>query len=409
MSTNGNPGQEVAQDSLSPLEKEVKEWEARQKIAEAEKAIIEANQAKLKAQIPSGSTKPAEGKITTDEKSGYAAELAAYKAMRKKAEVIADIIKTKCRDSIGGILLVDSLDYSGADVQLLQISTQIDSLHQLLEKQINKLKDLIGIEEKALTPEAKKFFLPGLALPVLSVLPQAISAAADVLGYFRMDYDVKGKTINKSDTAFRSMVAGCIPYPVYLSGFHNIENSPLLNRFNQCVLKRNTLLLSIAQLNKIISTAKAAEREAGEGKEKKKPSREEMLCAESEELVKEFDEFGKSISSVSAGNNYSPLANAVIREHLNEYMKKKEITHLLYLTITSAGGEEVTGHGPFSLCGKIWYMGGCVVTYILADMNGKIISSDTIFESSYVHYSLWAKRLSEFKTSSDYLKLEKGK
>ncbi len=405
MTPNDNTGQETTSDNLTPLEKEAKEWEAKQKIAEAEKAIAQANLDRLKMQLPSGTTKPVEGKINTDDKSGYAAELAAYNAMRQKARIIADIITEKGKDKIGGILLADSLDYCAGDVQLIQISTQIDSFSRLIENQIKKFKVQAGIDIEALVKAEETGGVLKFAIsPILPFIPQVISAAADVLGYFRMDYDVKGKTITKSDTAFRAMVANYLRYPVYLPGFHRIEKSELLEDFNQCYSKRNALVLGMARLNKVISAEAAAKPKGSAKKGETKPSPKEMLYAESEALVKTIDDFGKTITSISAGSTYSPLAAATLREHFNKYAKQKEITHLLYLTVTSAGGEEVTGHGPFSLCGKIWYMGGCVVNYFLADMSGKIVAADAISETSYVHYSLWAKRLSGFTTSADYLK-----
>jgi hypothetical protein len=401
MTTGNDKGQKEAAAELTPLEKEAKDWEARKKIAEAKKGITQAEIDTLKAQLPSGETKPVEGTIKTDEKSGYAAELAAYDAMRCATKSIAETIENKGGKNIKGILLTDSLDYSGGDVQLVQIEKRLENFKGILERQIDKfkvpeaesifkvlqdyLKKRLAEEKRAVEKFAPLALLGGIATGV----PGVLGAVADVLGYFRMDYEVKGKTITAPDIAFRTMVANQLKCPTYLAGFHSIDSkeSPLLKTFDESITRRNRLQLMTAQLGKIVSATKV---------EKQKPSQEELLCTESNELIKEFDDFGKAITSVAKGNTYSPLANAAIREYINEHLKNKNITHLLYLKITSVGGEQITRKGPFNLLGKIRYLGGCVLTYVLAELNGRIIASDTIFGSSRVFYSLGKNRLSDF-------------
>lgn len=410
MTTGNEQGQ---QKEETPLEREARDWVAKQKIAEAKKGITQSEIDKLKAQLPSGETKAAEGKITTNEKSGYVAELATYNTMRHLAKDIAKIVLDKGKQNIKGILLTTTLDYSYTNVQSAHMSLQVESFKHLVKRQITKIESLIKPRARetilagAQLADGRMFMAPllaGAAVPLATKaapflagaavegISGTISALADVIGYFRMDYEVKGKTISVSDTAFRAMVANHIPPPVYLSEFHNIdiEKSYLLKTLGLAIAKRNELQLLIGQLNKTISASGTGE------PGKKKPSPAELLCEESMTLVKEFDSFVKTITTVSEGKTYSPLANALIREHVSTYMKEKRISHLLYLTITSAGGEQVTRSGPFNLCARIWYLGGCVATYFLADLDGKIVASDTISGSAHVLYKLGGNRLSDF-------------
>jgi hypothetical protein len=57
----------------------------------------------------------------------------------------------------------------------------------------------------------------------------------------------------------------------------------------------------------------------------------------------------------------------------------------------------VTGEGLFQW-GQVSFLGGCVITYILAKCSGEIIAADTLFGCCGVKYKLHINRLTEFKT-----------
>ena len=54
---------------------------------------------------------------------------------------------------------------------------------------------------------------------------------------------------------------------------------------------------------------------------------------------------------------------------MRHYLDRMQITHLLYLGVASSGGDVVLGRGLFG-SGKAGYLGGCVITYVLAKMLG---------------------------------------
>ena len=358
------------------LEQQLKELKLENGVLEAEKQIAKAKQEKIKAQFPSGEAQPVEGTITTNAKAGYVASLAAYHAMIHKADDIAKKINDLSLEQDNTrIMITDSLDYCGKDALLLQVSTQLSFWDTRLDTQSIRIQGLIG---KA--PAEARLFAPAIsaALPIAEGLT---SAVADIVGYFRMGYDIKGQSINISDTSLHSLVAGRIKYPVYLAGFHGIESSTIMSTFDKCIEKRTQLIIDMTLLREKIKTLT--------NKEEKEAH--EKVFADSEALIKIFDDFGKVSTSITEGNNYSPLAAAVIQQ----YLKDEKITHLLYLAVISGGGEMVVGKGLFQW-GKVSYLGGCVLTYILAERTGRIISADTLFESSNVKYNLCHNKLSAF-------------
>jgi hypothetical protein len=362
------------------LEQRKTEVLLRKDIAEAEKAIAEANLAKLKAQIPTGETKPIEGKITTDEKSGYFAELAAYSAMVSEAGAIAEKVNSL---SLEGekpcLMIVDSLDFCGPDAELHQVSNQLDFWKRQLEDADKRIQEL----------------LKPTKLPLAIMAPLAIgllSAAADIIGYFRIDYDIKGRDIKLSDTALRSLVAGRIhKYPVHMLAFHRIPTSGIIDTFNKRIEERTNLRSKMAQLqSQRIDPLETNQHKTEE--ERKELSEAKTAYEQAEAVIKAFDDFNKALVSVPAGRSYSPLASAMVRQYLDHI----GITHLLYLAVTSSGGESITSHGLFQ-CGKVGFLSGCVVTYALADCRGQILAADTLSKALYVKFKLGQNSPPEFE------------
>jgi hypothetical protein len=369
--------------------------------AEAEQAQAVAEQTKLKELFPSEGITKATGSITIGADAGYIAELAAYKAMECVAQNIADVVNKKGGKEIKGILLTDSLEYGYSDVQAVKMSLQLKSLGGLLEEQKNKIKNVpeIGEEEKKREMEmVEKLGLDGGFGAALTAAPHVIGAMANILSYFQMDYSVTGKAVQIADDTLRAMVAGHINYPVYLTGFHNIElqKSPILSRLEKCIKDRDKLQQLMGKLNAIITAQEAA---AGSEAKDKGKSPNELLYAESKSLFDAFNSFVEKITKVEEGKTHAPLDEAVIREYLNEYMRKNNISHLLHLKVGSSKGEYITRKWLFNIIAKIWYMGGCVVSYVLAESNGKILASDSVSGLSHLRYIMGTDHLPDFTTS----------
>ena len=254
----------MSEDNTSDLTKELEKIkaeellkqqiaEAKKGTAEAEKAIAVAEKEKLNAQIPTGTSAAVEGGITTDAETGYMAEVSAYDAMTKLADSIAVKITSKIpatlpstvgKDSEAkkpGVLIVDSLDFVGEDALLLQITEQIQFWFEELHTQKQALNVLLGVE-----PEAEADPIASLAfLPLVSGI---LSSTADIVGFFRTAYDIKGRKVDKSDTALQLRVATRIDRPVYFPNFHRMRSSKVITDFRNCIARRKALVQSLAEL-----------------------------------------------------------------------------------------------------------------------------------------------------------------
>lgn len=362
-----NPTTNVNQnDPLAQLKKAVDlrkaEAEAKKAVADAEKATLEASQAKLKATLPSGQSKPIEGTITSDEKFGYIAELAAVYALNKKAQEIAKHIAQVIKPSHGKILIVDSLECCVADVALQQVTVQLGQFKTELARQRTENEGLLN------TPIAQRQAAVVSLATALAFASGTLSAAADIAGFFRADYDLKGRDVTLTDTALRASMAGYLKKEqctVYLHHFHRLKRSPLIDKFGDCFEEHRALKLSQAVLKSQIIDPLA-------GQTSPQKSKAEQAFTQSETLLADFDTFNKMLTTVPEGQRYSLL----VRVALQEWMDTESITHLLYLSVTSSGGDTITRRGFWK--SRVAFLGGAALTYVLVDKGkGDIITAAT--------------------------------
>jgi hypothetical protein len=116
--------------------------------------------------------------------------------------------------------------------------------------------------------------------------------------------------------------------------------------------------------------------------------------ANSQSLAKAFLEFADSATKGADSNTLPLLLKAALRKHI----KTIGITHLLNLKILSSGGEAITMKHRF----LFWmtnssFIGGSVISYILADKNGMIIAADTVPGLARLNYQLSGQGVPNFK------------
>lgn len=375
----------------------IQEAELRKAIADAERAEAQARKARYEARVSAGESRP-EGQVTADERSGYPAALAAYHSMRQKAAEIARAIESQFgSENRVNILIVDSLDFCGPDVQAIQVSAQLDFwLAELdawaatLDQELQRVADRARLDRGALLAVAG-----GLAAAVGAAAEMA-GLAADFIGYFRTGYDIKGQAMTLSSAALQAMVAGRVDRQrcsFFLPSFHHLESPgaiPVMEKLNGCIRRRDHLKLQIAALRSHGAGPKGQESSAGTmGEARSQASEIEAVCKKAEQVLGEFAELNESLISPPKGGGYSPLAVAVARH----YLDRAKVTHLLYLGVVSCGGDMVLAQGPFH-SGKAGYLGGCVVTYILAKCSGEIVAADALEGCSNLKYELGNNELS---------------
>lgn len=412
-----------------------------QAIAEAEKAIAEAKKAKLKAEMPDGVTAtPPEGAITTDDKFGYLAELVANDTLTRQVKKLVNKLSTAELPDNSKILLVDDLNIAARDVQLLQVKNQLDRLKKGMDTQITandaylqpgEIKRDTKKEEAdveltyVMSSIASLIAIPVVASvigsaatipPLLTAAGAVVGSVANIVSMFRKDYTIKGKAISLSDMALKALIAGKLGevkeknYLVYLPDFYNITKSTLIETFESLGEKRWKLEYQVQLLQQQIvePTKKAIAGLEAEIKKIKDPSLlepkkkelkdltiflqvTEKTVLQSKSLMEAYDKSSEVLLTAAEGQNTSPMAAAVLQEKILEF----QITHLLYAKILSGGGEAITGKKMMG-SGKTAYLGGSVVSYVLAKVEGDIVAADTLVEAGRLDYELGSKEIPAF-------------
>lgn len=371
----------------------IQEAELRQAIAEAERAEAQARKARYEARASAG-----EGRTTADQSSGYPATLAAFQTMVQKAGDVARAVEGQCAPGGGArILIVDSLDFCGPDVQAIQVSAQLDFWLAELEARTAALdRTLQQLAERAKLDKTAVLAAAGGVAAAVGAAAEVAGLAADVVGYFRAGYDIKGQTISLPNAALQALVAGRLDRrkcSVFLPAFHRLESPgdiPVVEKLNECIRRKDRLKQQVAALRGLAAGQKGQEQEAGPKDGARGQAAEiEAACKNAEQLIGQFAALNEALTSPPRGGGDCPLAAAAMRH----YLDRMQITHLLYLGVASSGGDVVLGRGLFG-SGKAGYLGGCVITYVLAKSSGEIVAADTIAGHSSVKYELGGNRLS---------------
>ena len=418
---------EPKSDALKQLEEQAALLAQQQAIAESEKAIAEAKKGKLAAELPAGAAAPPpEGHITTDDKFGYLAELVATDTLTRQAARLVAQVEQADLPAGSKLLLVADPDVAAGDVPWLLVGQQLAALATALQNQIEandahieSLLDTLAPQQEVLEGLQPKG-LPAVLAPVVATLTPTLTAATAIVGaaatianMFRADFDIKGQEISLNDTALHALVVGRVKkWPIYLPHLARVSQSPLLTEWsalgqqsrvlhnqlqrlrweiieplNQQMAAFKTKMASLPDAAKVIEETKIAWLERAQAVA-------ETASKQTEALIAAFDESSKALMARPEGQAAAPLAQAILRERLNDL----GITHLLYATIVSSGGEAITSKRWF-VFGHTAFLGGSVVSYLLTDLNGAVVAADTLVEAGRLEYQLGSKDVPAFQSS----------
>jgi hypothetical protein len=436
-----------AEDEKAKLEKQ-------KQLIDAQIALSEAKKTQITSMLPKGQSQGAEGQITTTDNFGYTTELIAYKLVEENAKIIADAILQKKVQGIENheprILVVKDLNYAQGDFPLLLINGLLENYEASISSQLKNNGVAMPTEPQptpAAKPHREGFTLA--AAGILSAIPSLISGglslAADVMRFFKGDYNVIGKEFSVDEEALIASVAGKIATStqptapngvenqkptILVYNFNTILTSELISRVSKLLNQKLELDKSVANLKAKVAEAKAKgdaitklQTEIEELNKKKtkttdetekeniqknidaktqeKTSKTNALNAlnkslenvnksvlDSETLLKSFDSFFSSITA-STDNKPSMLVDAMLREHINAV----HVSHLLHLKVCSKGGEAMTIKKPLSIGGgDTAYISGIVIAYVLAKTTGEVEAAGTCSELAHLNYKLGYKK-----------------
>lgn len=375
-------------------------------IATAKKNIAEAKLAEEKAESPSSESKGLEGSIEADAKFGHFAEVLAYRSIDDAAAIIADEINSN-KKLVGNLklLVLDSTDYLGGEVALLQLKAQLKWYDETIASQLARFQQLGAVR--------------GRGAAAFAAVTGTLGALADISNFFKSNYKITGQDFEIEELSLAAALVRALNHEAYLPDLRTLSQSAFLNDFSNTTralskLKFSVLTIkaevrdpaanSIDELGREIDAKKAVLNPLKPGEndaliqkleeeikqlEKRRgilgtrKARADEYIKQAEAIIEDFAEFKAAIVKQGEGGAKSILQTAVLRESIDAI----GITHLLYLKVASAGGEAVTVKRVFS-SGHLSFLAGTVTTYILTDMNGLIVGSNTVPKKSKMHFRL---------------------
>lgn len=425
--TNGN--QPTNEQSLADLQNRLALIQARLGIQQANWQLatqpLTAPLELIRQLFPQGQTAPPAGTITTTGDWSYAPGISlAYQVIEE--ELVDKLIDQLQKDFVETLdendkektklLIVDNLQYAPEDLPLTEVTVSFRSFEGNLKRQaenIDKVKNSLRTPEAPQAgagpqPEA----LPALvavATPIalgLAAAPSIISTLAGVAGYFQSTYSVTGQKFDVPTEGLLAAVASKLNknVKVCVSNFYAIGESALLDRFmalqdqaldlktkrdelaNQIAKPLNDQVASLNQQirdlesrkNTLDSAAKQSEiqdinHEIAELKQRLQPIQHAADVANvtvqaSDAILSEYATFKTAITT-SVDRQPTKLAQAMLRDKIYQ----AGITHMLFLKIIFSGGQAITEEkwGP----DKIIYMGETGLSFLLATLDGDVLSS----------------------------------
>lgn len=383
---------------LVKKEREAALAEADAKIAKAKKDIAEADKATFAAQLPAPSTKPLEGKTDLDDKTGYFADLLAYRSLKTAAQGIVESLATKLSPE-EPVFLVTKTDWQQGAVQLAEVNSRLATFNEYFEK-----LDPGAVSDAGVTVAARE----ATSLAALAAAPAVLGAIADVAALFREDRTIKGRAVTLNQTALLADVAAELrqrkvttflpslnlnPSSGIVRAFIETRKKDTVARQKRSEIERAMTLLA-TRINTLETELKAAQqklasipneqadqRPAQEHEIQKlkdqlealkhQKSNNEAIKAPFDAVISAFGEFALKLSSVPAGGTVSPL------DTLAEISLLAGHKQLLYVSIVSQGGE-VEARRSIWRSGRIYHRGGVVCAYMLFQPTGAIVSSGTV-------------------------------
>jgi hypothetical protein len=394
------------------LDQEAKDLKVEQSKAESRKAIAEANAATRKAVAPAGATAPLAGDVTFDAKSGSLVSVVAARQLEAAAATIAKRVALTVGEGAAVLLIEDR-----------QIA-QDDAVFEEVNARLISLRSEFAAAAAALVPPPTGTTTAVIPLAVVAAgLSTAIGLAqlgADLIAMFRTDITVSGRDVSVDRLALFAEVAEELRehgVPTALAGFGLVGKTQTLAKFAELLKVRTELQAAVGAKQQSISShqrridglltrleAQNAALDKARAEDVEKAARiadvvagidAELAILEAEpsyraarvaidsarDTVTRFDAFAVVVASVAEGSKSSPLVAAALREAVRDGIEingaKRPITHILHLTVTSAGGDIITKKNRFASPDSA-FLGAVQATYFLGDLQGRIASSGAV-------------------------------
>lgn len=384
--------QDAESESTDPptaMELEILRLEQEKSIATLEKEIVEAEKAKLAAQLPDSDTKGKSGEVTIGDKAGYFGELLAYRTLDDAAAAIAADLADELKGRTVIVTTRFDLNERAAmrDVAQARIEDTIAALKQVRKDYNDGNPESLGVA----------------AMAVSSLL----GSASDIAGMFRVDREIKAREVELAERALVATVARAISEhakTVRLPA-HDLattaKTTTLLSQMlderretralqNEARVKILPILKQIAELEGKLAKAKADLKKETDPIKKKKLEEQILELSEQIALLKSgpyklwqtvdarFEATIKSATDLATALTERKDDKASILERLREVdLITDGDARTLFIESPSHGSEVHVTKSMWS-SGRVAYVGGSVVAYFLIDGTGAYLKSGTV-------------------------------
>jgi hypothetical protein len=112
------------------------------------------------------------------------------------------------------------------------------------------------------------------------------------------------------------------------------------------------------------------------------------------QLVAGWDKLDESLVKPTAAGGPPPLVASMRRERIRRSVRvggdERPVTHMLSLKVVSANGDAVTQKGPFVIEGKVGFIAGVQITWLLTAMTGQVVAGGSRGSINSLSYNIAA-------------------
>lgn len=392
----------------SQIEKEIELANQRKVLAETQKAeaealraVAEAKKAEAALRLPSTSTKGLQGDVKIEAGAGYYAEILAYESLNECARQIALELKDKLNPQGDSLIILGQTDLGEEAALWDLLKIKIDAVNETLRNSIKAYSDY---------DISKKESVIGV-LGVLAAASPILGAAADIAAFFKVDRSLTNRAVTINRQALFSAVANEIQDKssalTIIFPECNLASEGEIHKGIKEIMEKRIRLLEIKDslnanfdtklnedaeklirskakkevLNKTIDKAIADDKSTAELEGKLEQIELDISNASEYErnrttIVGRLDKEIAAADALIASITEKPADKLSVLESVAviEQIKSVPNAKLLYLLTVSQGGEVETSQATFSQ-GRVSYIGGVVVSFILTEKDGRYIAS----------------------------------
>jgi hypothetical protein len=400
--------------------------------------------------LPQAQVKPISGEASVSEKSGYVAELIAYAALDNALSDVAQVVES---EEPTGVLIVEDRALLHSTFAYQSIAGEVTRLCQELKELLAAVAPTAAPSEDAgdagdvapLMIGASVAGVGMLAAPLaaglistLGAAPSLLGVAADVVGMFRTEYAMAGRSMSPQGTPVVAEMSRLLSrrtnaIPSTVDGFSLTDKSPLLAGIEELrslrmavekdlSARRQAVLLGQVEIDAaraeievfraaVVKAAtadgvtsdldarhQAAERRLAGAHRAMIPA--SSLVGYADKVLTAVDAFLVGVCTATKDGGDPPLLGALLREALFvEGDAEPRVSHVLFVSLDSIGVDVVDAAKRFGRNEWYSYFGGLQVSYLLLEgRSGTTVGSGTVRRLGHARFNVETGELSDHWT-----------